>query len=57
MWTLRKRESAAWTPSFAWTLAGLAHLVGAVFAPVLVVSVPSLSYYVYRRYGDERPPV
>ncbi|MDS0295902.1 hypothetical protein [Halogeometricum luteum] len=52
--TLRKTEPAARTPSLAWTLAGLAHLAGAVFAPALVVSVPTLSYYVYRRYGDGR---
>lgn len=44
------RRGERWTPSRAWTLAGVAHLLGAVLAPVLVVSVPSLSYYLYRRH-------
>jgi hypothetical protein len=39
-----------WSPSLAWTLAGLAHLGGAVFSPLLVVSVPTLTYYLYRRH-------
>jgi len=39
-----------WSPSVAWGLAGLAHLGGAVFAPLLVVSVPALAYYLYRRH-------
>ncbi|SFR35209.1 hypothetical protein SAMN04487947_0283 [Halogeometricum rufum] len=43
-------DDGGWSPTWAWTLAGVAHLVGALFAPALAVSVPSLSYYVYRRY-------
>lgn len=39
-----------WSPSVAWSLAGVAHLGGAVFSPLLLVSMPALSYYVYRRH-------
>jgi len=38
-----------WSPSVAWSLAGVAHLGGAVFTPLLIVSVPTLTYYLYRR--------
>lgn len=44
------RGDGAWAPSLGWSLAGVAHLVGAVFSPVLVVSIPALSYYLYRRH-------
>jgi hypothetical protein len=50
-------DDGGWSPTWAWCLAGVAHLVGALFAPVLVVSVPSLSYYVYRRYEGEQRAV
>ncbi|SFR33310.1 hypothetical protein [Halogeometricum limi] len=43
------RDGNAWRPSRAWILAGVAHLVGAVFSPALLLSVPSLTYYLYRR--------
>jgi hypothetical protein len=39
-----------WSPSPAWGLAGLVHLAGAVFSVLLVLSVPALSYYLYRRH-------
>ena len=39
-----------WPPTPAWGLAGLVHLAGAVFSALLVVSVPALSYYLYRRH-------
>ena len=39
-----------WSPNPAWGLAGLVHLVGAVFSVLLVLSVPALSYYLYRRH-------
>jgi len=39
-----------WSPSVAWSLAGLAHLGAAVFSPLLAVSVPTLTYYLYRRH-------
>jgi hypothetical protein len=38
-----------WSPSPAWGLAGVVHLVGAVFSPALFLSVPALSYYLFRR--------
>lgn len=42
-------DDGEWSPSVAWSLAGVVHLGGAVFSPLLLVSVPALSYYVYRR--------
>jgi uncharacterized membrane protein YhaH (DUF805 family) len=39
-----------WSPSPAWGLAGLVHLVGVVFLVSLVLSIPALSYYLYRRH-------
>lgn len=47
VWALRRR--AAWSPSWAWGLAGVAHLTGSLFSPLLLGSVPALSYYIYRR--------
>lgn len=32
-----------------WSLAGFAHLGGAVFSPLLLASVPTLTSYLYRR--------
>ena len=46
--TLNSEE--AWSPSPVWGLAGLVHLAGAVFSVLLVLSVPTLSYYLYRRH-------
>jgi hypothetical protein len=43
------RRNGSWRPSRLWGLAGVAHLVGVVFSAMLVVSVPALSYYLYRR--------
>jgi len=43
-------EQAGWSPSLVWGFAGLAHLGGAVFSPLLGVSIPTLSYYLYRRH-------
>lgn len=43
-------DARGWSPSWAWSLAGVVHLAGALFAPLLVVSVPALSTYVYQRY-------
>jgi hypothetical protein len=47
VWALRKCD--AWSPSWVWGLAGVAHLAGALFSPILLGSVPALSYYLYRR--------
>lgn len=44
------RGDEAWSPSTLWGLAGVVHLGGAVFAELLIVSVPALSYYLYRRH-------
>ena len=44
-------EEDEWAPSIAWSLAGLAHLGAAVFSPLLVISVLTLTYYLYRRHG------
>ncbi|MUV58164.1 hypothetical protein, partial [Halogeometricum sp. CBA1124] len=33
-------DGGGWSPTWAWTLAGVAHLVGALFTPALAVSVP-----------------
>ncbi len=43
-------DGEEWSPSVAWVFAGVTHLGGAVFAPLLLVSVPALSYYLYRRH-------
>jgi len=45
-----------WSPSPVWGLAGLVHLAGAVFSVVLVLSVPVLSYYLYRRHDRVGTP-
>lgn len=45
------RRDGSWRPSRLWGLAGVVHLVGVVFSVALVVSVPVLSYYLYRRRG------
>jgi len=44
------RREGTWSPSVAWGLAGLVHVAGAVFAVWLVLSVPLLSFYLYRRH-------
>jgi hypothetical protein len=44
------RADGTWSPSPAWGLAGVANLVGVVFPVALVVSIPALSYYLYRRH-------
>ena len=43
------RRNGSWRPSRLWGLAGVVHLVGSVFSAAFVVSVPALSYYLYRR--------
>ncbi|WP_238717527.1 hypothetical protein [Natronorubrum halophilum] len=43
-------EGESWSPSALWGLAGVVHLGGAVFTSLLVVSVPALSVYLYRRH-------
>jgi hypothetical protein len=43
------RRNGSWRPSRLWGLAGVTHLVGSVFSLAFVVSVPALSYYLYRR--------
>lgn len=40
----------AWSPSVWWGIAGAVHLGGAVFAELLVLSVPALTCYLYRRH-------
>lgn len=42
------------SPSPAWGLAGVVHIVGAIFPVALVLSVPALSYYLYRRHDRVR---
>ncbi|WP_318570694.1 hypothetical protein [Salinigranum marinum] len=42
-------DDEGWSPSVAWCLAGLAHIGAAAFSPLLIVSVPSLTYYLFRR--------
>ncbi|SIR57439.1 hypothetical protein [Natronorubrum thiooxidans] len=39
-----------WSPSPLWGLAGVVHFGGVVFTELLLVSVPALSYYLYRRH-------
>jgi hypothetical protein len=38
-----------WSPSIAWSLDGLGHLGAAAFSPLLFVSGPPPTHYVYRR--------
>ncbi|WP_276277191.1 hypothetical protein [Haloarcula regularis] len=45
-----RRGAEEWSPSAAWSLAGFAHLGGAVFSLQVVVSVLSLTDYLNRRY-------
>ena len=45
-----------WSPSPAWGLAGFVHLAGAAFSVLLVLSVPALSYYLYRRHDRVGAP-
>lgn len=47
---IRALDDETWSPSVAWVLAGVAHLGGAVFAPLLTLSLPALSAYLYRRH-------
>jgi hypothetical protein len=49
-------RDGTWSPSLAWGLAGVAHLVGAVFSPALFLSVPALSYYLLRRHDRVGAP-
>jgi len=42
-------DDAHWSPRIAWSLGGLAHVGAVVFSPLLVVSVPLLTCYLYRR--------
>ncbi|ELZ90355.1 hypothetical protein [Haloferax sulfurifontis] len=44
-----RQSAVSWRPSWLWVAAGLIHFVGGVFSPLFVVSVPLLSYYLYRR--------
>jgi len=44
-------DDVHWSPSIAWSLGGLAHVGAAVFSPLLVVSVPLLTCYLYRRHN------
>jgi len=46
------RHDEQWSPSIAWGLAGVAHLIGTEFGGLLLVSTPLLSLYVYRRYTN-----
>lgn len=39
--------------SLLWGLAGVAHLGGVIFTELLFISVPTLSYYLYRRRTDQ----
>lgn len=45
------RREGTWSPSVAWGLAGVVHLASAIFSVLLVLSVPALSYYLYRRHN------
>lgn len=43
------RRARVWSPSIAWPLVGIAHLAGVALPSLFVLSVPLLSYYLYRR--------
>jgi hypothetical protein len=47
----RLRHGELWSPSLVWILAGVVHVVGIVFSPLLVLSTPALSSYLYRRHN------
>jgi hypothetical protein len=49
-------RAGTWSPSPAWGFAGLLHLIGSVFSVLLVLSVPALSYYLYRRHEHVGTP-
>jgi len=44
------RRDQTWSPHIAWALAGIVHFAGTVFSMLFVLSVPALSYYLYRRH-------
>ncbi|WP_411967668.1 hypothetical protein [Haloferax sp. YSSS75] len=44
-----RESSVSWRPRWLWVAAGLVHIAGALFSLFYVVSVPLLSYYLYRR--------
>lgn len=50
------RDEGAWSPSLVWGLVGIVHLGGAVFSMFLILSVPALSYYLYRRHDRVGTP-
>jgi hypothetical protein len=41
------------SPSIFWGLAGVVHLGAVLFTELLFISVPALSYYLYRRRTDQ----
>ena len=41
------------SPSIFWGLAGVVHLGGAIFTELLLVSVPTLTYYLYQTRSDQ----
>ncbi|SEK95593.1 hypothetical protein [Haloferax larsenii] len=45
---LQKTDSS-WHPHWAWVAPGVVNIAGPLFSPAFVVSVPLLSYYLYRR--------
>ena len=47
---LAERDDEAWSPNpYLYGLCGLVHVAGAFLVAPYVLSVPALSYYVYRR--------
>jgi hypothetical protein len=44
------KRDQPWSPHIAWALAGVVHLAGTVFSTLFILSVPALSYYLYRRH-------
>ncbi|WP_396611008.1 hypothetical protein ACH9L7_12395 [Haloferax sp. S1W] len=44
-----RNSGAPWRPNWTWGLVGLPNLAVGVYPPILAVSVPLLSYYLYRR--------
>lgn len=44
-----RESSVSWRPTWFWAGAGLVHIAGALFTLFYVVSVPSLTFYLYRR--------